>query len=51
MDHVSARYDLNDTGTKTVAGYGSPLINNGTCNTEGLSSLVIAGGRRPARVS
>jgi hypothetical protein len=34
VEHVSSRYDLNATGKKLLAGYGSPLINNVSCSTE-----------------
>lgn len=41
VDHVSASYDLRRTAgvLKTVAGYGSPLVNNETCNTEGETAI------------
>jgi hypothetical protein len=41
VDHVSTRYDLGVSKGKavTLAGYGSPLTNNETCNTEGETEI------------
>ncbi len=40
VEHISARYDLGSKSGKpaTLAGYGSPLINNISCATEGATT-------------